>query len=664
MSDILRHYFQKEKPSFHQFLAHCIVRRALRSVPEMKLSEPPVVGIVAGDNPPVDELQDALTLLLLKDLDRLRTRYLEPLAVFLECEPAGTKTSRTLERTQEEILFALKGKKAIFAVVEEEECIPDLFRAIADTVVFLDKPTARHIRAAFSYCVGVEISLEEAEQLTRYSLFDLTLAASRGKSWRKVVEAIEEEKPKSNRPTENDVFSLETLAGLGEAGEWGRELADDLKAWQAGKLPWSDVNRGILVAGPPGTGKTSYAKALAKSCDVELIATSLAQWQSAGHLGDLLKAMRKTFAEARKKAPCVLFLDEFDSVGDRRAVSGDNAYYVIEKINGLLECLDGVENREGIVVVAACNHPEFVDHALLRPGRLEKTIWIPLPDRPAREQILRWHLNGALEGEDLAVIADRLEGHSGADIEKLVRDARRAARKEKRELRYEDLVVRLPNKIALSRDELKRIAVHEAGHAIVQAMACDGEIVQLKIEPEIMPNGGICEAGSLEIRQSVLKGRTRRDYEAQLMVHLAGLTAEELVFGEFADGGGGSMGSDLASATRIATEMEASLGLGDNLVHLISSGTNKIPELLLADPALRRRVEAMLDKAYEDARAIIEENEGVHRALVDALMLRNKLTGKEVLEFVSATEAERSERLQNLKVGLIHQSKLAASSHG
>ncbi|MBG6143391.1 ATP-dependent Zn protease [Labrenzia sp. EL_142] len=635
MPSVIRRYFQLEKPRFHQFLAHCIVRRALRSVPEVNLSDPPVIGIVAGENPPIDEIQDALTLLRLPDLEVLRTRFPDPLTVFLDCEPASTTKPRKSEKAEEEFLVALKGKKAIFAVAEEEEDMPDLFRKIADTVIHLEGPTPRHIQAAFAYCVGVDISLEEAGQLTSHSLFDLTMAASRGKSWRKVLDAITEEKSGADSSQDKDGLTLETFAGLGEAGEWGRELAVDLKEWQAGKLPWSDVNRGVLVAGPPGTGKTSYAKALAKSCGVELVASSLMQWQSAGHLGDLLKAMRQTFAEARKKAPCVLFLDEFDSVGDRRAARGDNAMYVIEKINGLLECLDGVEDREGIVVVAACNHPEFVDPAFLRPGRLEKTIRIPLPDRPAREQILRWHLKGTLEGEDLADIADRLEGHSGADIEKLLRDARRAARKEKRNLKRDDLVSRLPGRIAFSQEDLKRIAVHEAGHAIVQAKIGDGEIVQLRIKPEFKPYAGNCEAGYLEVRKSALKGRTRKDYEAQLMVHLAGLAAEELVLGEIADGGGGSTGTDLANATQIATEMEASLGLGDSLVHLFPSGSRQIRELLLADRVLRQLIEATLDKAYEDARTILEENKPAHEALVDALMQRHKLEGREVLEIIS-----------------------------
>lgn len=640
MSDILRHFFKKQEPRFDQFLTHCIVRRAIRSVPQAKWARRPVIGIVAGGNAPIGDIQDALMLSRLPNIEALETCYLDTSTVFLDCEPASQRKPKALERTEEEFVDALKGKRAILAVAEEEEDLPALFRTVADAVIFLEKPTAWHIQAAFTFCVGDQISLREAEQLKDRSLFDLTIAASRGKPWRRVLEAILEERSKSaGHPTSNE-HSLETLAGLGEAGQWGRDLAEDLREWRAGGLPWADVNRGVLIAGPSGTGKTSFAKALANSCGVDLIATSLMQWQAAGHLGDLLKAMRRTFAEARKNAPCILFLDEFDSVGDRRTVRGDNAQYVVEKINGLLECLDGVEDREGIVVVAACNYPELVDPAFLRPGRLEHTIRIPLPDRPAREQILRWHLKGALESKDLSEHAERLDGQSGADIEKLVRDARRLARKKKRELQLKDLTSRLPKRIAFSQEDLKRIAVHEAGHAVVQAMVSDGEILRLKIEPEFKPYGANCEAGSMDVIQSTLKGRTRRDYEARLMVHLAGLAAEDLVFGEIADGGGGSMASDLASATRIATEMEASLGLGDSLVHLIPNGSRQVQDLLLADQSLRRRVEVTLDKVYENARAIIQDNEPAHRALVDVLMQRHKLEGWEVLEIISRSGEE------------------------
>lgn len=635
MSDVLRHYFRREKPRFHQFLAHCIVRCALRDVPAMRRSDPPVIGIVAGENPPIDEIQDALTVMRLPNLDFLKQRHPESLAVFLECPPADDRKPRELEQARSEFLQAMKRRKAIFAVVECEDDLPDLFRIIADAIVHLGNPTPQHIRAAFRYCVGVDVGLDEADGLTGYSLFDLTVAASRGKGWRRVLQAVSGEMASDEKLASRPEFRLEDLAGLGEAADWGKELARDLGDWRSGKLPWSEVDRGALVAGPPGTGKTTFAKALANSCGVDLVAASLAQWQAAGHLGDLLKAMRRTFAEAKKKAPCILFIDEFDSVGDRATARGDNSLYIIEKINGLLECLDGIDGREGVVVVGACNYPSLIDPALLRPGRLERTVRIPLPDASAREQILKWHLNGCLSGEPIRDVADQMEGCSGADIEKLVRDARRIARRHGRALRLDDLTVLLPKRIRFDPEDLRRMAVHEAGHAVVHAAVGVGEIVRLSINPDYVPGRSSGEAGALSIRTMKPKCSTRKDHEAQLMVHLAGLAAEELIFGAFSDGGGGAPQSDLAFATQLATEMEASVGLGDSLVQLLNCGSSRVPDLLLRDRRLRRRVEETLEKAFEGARDILIENDAAHRALVEVLLERHELEGREVLQIIS-----------------------------
>lgn len=122
----------------------------------------------------------------------------------------------------------------------------------------------------------------------------------------------------------------------------GHDLALDLADWKAGKISWSDVDKGILVSGAPGTGKTTFAAALARTCGVKFIATSMAQWQAKGHLGDYLKAMRKSFEEAQKSVPCILFIDEFDSAGNRNSKSSDQDDYVRRAVNGLLECLDGI----------------------------------------------------------------------------------------------------------------------------------------------------------------------------------------------------------------------------------------------------------------------------------------------------------------------------------
>lgn len=157
-------------------------------------------------------------------------------------------------------------------------------------------------------------------------------------------------------------------------------------------------------------GKTVFAQALAKSCDVHLVLGSIGRWQAKGHLGDMLKAMRAAFDEARARVPSIMFLEEIDAVGDREKFSDHNAQYCTEVVNALLECIDGAEGREGVVVVGACNHPHKIDAALTRAGRLDRHIRIPLPDRKGREGILRWHLAGALVDADLSDVSERTEG--------------------------------------------------------------------------------------------------------------------------------------------------------------------------------------------------------------------------------------------------------------
>ncbi|MCK3776664.1 ATP-binding protein [Ensifer sesbaniae] len=146
------------------------------------------------------------------------------------------------------------------------------------------------------------------------------------------------------------------MYGYGGAKEWGLELAQDLIDWQRGRIDWSEVDTGIVLSGPPGVGKTQFAAALARQCSVPIIAASLARWQARGHLGDLLKAMRSDFDKAKESAPCILFCDELDSFGDRNSFSADNKDYSTQVVNGFLEHLDGLDGREGVVVIGATNN--------------------------------------------------------------------------------------------------------------------------------------------------------------------------------------------------------------------------------------------------------------------------------------------------------------------
>ncbi len=201
------------------------------------------------------------------------------------------------------------------------------------------------------------------------------------------------------RPEDGRSFvpTLETVSGFGNARDWALNLKDDLVLWREKDLGWEEISAKLLLSGPPGTGKTTFARALCNSLRIPLVATSVATWMEPGYLGDCLKRMAGAFEEARAHAPCILFIDEFDGIGARgRSRQHDDYWTTI--INRLLVLLDGASKSEGVVVVAATNNPKVIDPALLRSGRLERHIAIPMPDINTLTEIVRHHLGNDLDG--------------------------------------------------------------------------------------------------------------------------------------------------------------------------------------------------------------------------------------------------------------------------
>lgn len=198
---------------------------------------------------------------------------------------------------------------------------------------------------------------------------------------------------------------VETLAGYGEATNWATDLKSDLQLWRDGLLDWSELSTRLLLSGPPGTGKTTFARALCNSLQVPLLATSVARWLEASYLGDVLQAMGGVFKLAGERKPAILFIDEIDNIGSRMGGgsgrSGKHDDYWSSVVNRLLELLDGAAKTEGVIIVAATNLPGKIDPALLRSGRLERHIEIPRPDLKALTGIFAHHL-----GTDLAKVIE------------------------------------------------------------------------------------------------------------------------------------------------------------------------------------------------------------------------------------------------------------------
>ena len=418
------------------------------------------------------------------------------------------------------------------------------------------------------------------------------------------------------------VPSLADLHGLGAARAWGESLVADLRDYQAGRLAWEGgVDSGALISGPPGTGKTTFAKTLAATARVHFIATSYSEWQSngEGHLGHVTKAIRKVFAEARRRQPTIVFIDELDTLPARGSTTRRDDWWT-SITNCLLEELDGFERREGVVVIAACNDPSRLDPALVRAGRLDRHIAIPLPDHPALIGIFRTHLGGDLQDADLRAVALAARGRTGADAERYVRDARRAARKAGRPLTLQDLLDAVRGGAPDWPDDVRRrIAHHEAGHAIAKLTLGTGEPTALSING----GGGLSEASLAEFR-----ALTREYLERHLTTLLAGRAAEVLVFGAATAGAGGGEDSDLGKATCLALQLESAYGLGHNGPLWLGEATN--PRDLLLMPEMRAAVRRSIEAAEIAAIELLTRNRAALDALAQVLFANGYLDRAEI----------------------------------
>jgi ATPase family associated with various cellular activities (AAA)/Peptidase family M41 len=515
--------------------------------------------------------------------------------------------------------------------------VPESLRVITDIVLRLPKMDTAIFEEWFECVMGAPLAADWKQQ---------------GDLWCKYVLHTDFEQPRRMQLSTDKAFEyirgqvtermtavdpvhglgLKQLHGLGEARQFAEDLISDIHAAIQGEIPWTHVDRGALLVGPPGTGKTTLAKAIAKDCNVKFVQGSAAAWQAAGALPEHIMAIRKTFTEARRYAPSILFIDEIDSLGNREQFTGQNASYNTDVVNAVLEQMQGLDADAPVFVLGATNHEDRVDPSLRRSGRMDRVIRIPRPNSEALGHIYGHYLDDLARGQfdpdmDLATLGKMSVGLTGADVERFVRGAVRRARKERRAISRLDIIAEITNKprnpensLRLSPAELERTAYHEAGHALALYLSASNgsDIGFVTIVPR--------DDGSLGFVAPLPDERvsyTRSDYQEKIEIYLAGRAAEAIRYGEEHVSSGAT--SDLHAATALALDMVARLGLGQE------------PRLLWTDAPTemdREQAAHLLSQTYERILLKLRNGSAALTSLAQALMERQELTGDEVRNIV------------------------------
>lgn len=535
--------------------------------------------------------------------------------------------------TGSDVLHRLAGGGRVVGIASRYSYLPDSMVTAADMKIELPPITTDIVETVIRRMSGKRVTVPPS--VARLGFADLVACLRAGDSAAANVARLERaaSSGRTATPIGDDVPHIRDLHGYGPAQAWALELIEDVEAWRRGEIEFSSISRNVVLTSPPGLGKTTFAKSLARSLGVPLIATSVGAWfaSTSGHLDTVIKEIDRIFSAAAAAAPAVLLLDELDGLPNRARLDGRNADWWMPVINHMLTTLDsavaGVAHQ--LIIVGATNHIERIDAALVRPGRLDRVIHIGLPDAEALAGILRQHLGSDLAGEDLRDAANLAFGATGAHVVGWVRAARRAARTAGRPMQMSDLLDAIAPKDNRSRDLLERIAVHEAGHAVIGHVTGLGAVLSVSIVEQ-------GNAGGLTILDFDGHTPTRAMIEKTVVQMLSGRAAEEILLGEAGPGAGGSTGSDLARATRALGLMHLGTGLGEHMS--FRADADGVPSMLAINERAAQAVEVDLRRLYGKALDLIRENAVLVRGVADALLARRHLGPEGFLEVVDRVQ--------------------------
>ena len=441
--------------------------------------------------------------------------------------------------------------------------------------------------------------------------------------------------------------TFKDVAGQEEAKESLKEDVDFLENPQRYEEIGAKLPRGALLVGPPGTGKTLLAKAVAGEAGVPFFSISGSEFVEM-FVGRGAAKVRDLFKQAKERAPCIVFIDEIDTIGKKRDGGGFSGNDEREQtLNQLLTEMDGFDNQKGIVVLAATNRPDSLDAALLRPGRFDRRVPVELPDLAGRKAILELHSKDVKTepGIDLTTIARATPGASGADLANIINEgALRAVRLGRKRATQEDFEESVEVVIAgqqrkstvLSDHEKQVVAYHEIGHAIVAARQ-KGSAPVTKIT--IVPRTSGALGYTMQVEEDERFLTTKQEVLDKLAVYCGGRAAEELIFGEMTTGAA----NDIEQATKLARNMITRFGMSEEF-GMMALGTVQNAYLnqdtsLTCAPGTAERVDAavlkLITEAHERAMQILKENKFKLHELAHYLYKKETITGDEFMSLLT-----------------------------
>jgi len=444
------------------------------------------------------------------------------------------------------------------------------------------------------------------------------------------------------------------VAGCDEAKEDVVELVDFLRDPSKFQKLGGKIPKGVLMVGPPGTGKTLLAKAIAGEAKVPFFTISGSDFVEM-FVGVGASRVRDMFEQAKKSAPCIIFIDEIDAVGRQRGAGLGGGHDEREQtLNQMLVEMDGFEGHEGIIVIAATNRPDVLDPALLRPGRFDRQVVVGLPDIRGREQILKVHMRKVpvADNVEASVIARGTPGFSGADLANLVNEAALfAARANKRLVTMEEfdgakdkiMMGAERRSMVMSEDEKAMTAYHEAGHAIVGRLVPEHDPVY---KVSIIPRGRALGV-TMYLPEQDRVSHSKQHLESMISSLFGGRLAEDLIYGSDMVTTGAS--NDIERATDIARKMVTQWGLSDKMGPMLYAeeegevflGRNVAKAKHMSDDTARAidaEIKDVIDRNYDRAKNILEENMDILHSMKEALMKYETIDAKQIDDLMARVD--------------------------